>query len=103
MELRKEGIEIESLPSKMRGIADKELLDYAFTNNFIVLTFDKDFGQLIFKEKIETKGIILLRFSPSSPSKIKAMIKQILLDKEFNPQGKFTVVHETHLRIIGLP
>jgi predicted nuclease of predicted toxin-antitoxin system len=86
----------------MLGIGDKELLHYAFRNDLIVLTFDKDFGQLVFKEKIDAKGIILLRFSPSSPTKIKAMIRQILLDDEFDPQGKFVVVHETHLRIVDL-
>jgi len=87
----------------MRGIPDIELLSYTFSNNFILLTFDKDFGQLVFKEKVKSKGIVLLRFSPTSPARIKLLIKKILEDKEFDPQGKFVVVHERHMRIVDLP
>lgn len=30
------------------------------------------------------------------------MIKELLKDEEFNPKGKFVVVHETHIRIAEL-
>jgi len=43
-ELNEEGFEIKNIPEKMRGIPDIELLSYTFSNNFILLTFDKDFG-----------------------------------------------------------
>ncbi|MHA1367468.1 MAG: DUF5615 family PIN-like protein [Candidatus Heimdallarchaeota archaeon] len=102
-ELNEEGFEIENIPVKKRGIPDIELLNYAFSNNFILLTFDKDFGQLIFRDGVKAIGIVLLRFSPTSPTRIKMIIKKILEDKEFKPQGKFVVVHETHMRIVDLP
>ena len=101
-ELKKEGLEIESIPTDKRGMSDREIMDYALMKDLVVLTFDKDFGQLVFKERMQTKGIVLLRFPPTSPAKIKAIIKEVLEDKEFNPLGKFVVIHDTHMRIVDL-
>ena len=78
-------------------------MKYDFEKGLVIITFDKDFGQLIFKEKIKSKGIILLRFHPTSPMKIKTIIKKILEDKEFIPLEKFVVIHEKHMRIVDLP
>ena len=102
-ELKEEGYNIESLPSNKRGMLDKKMMNYAFEKDLIILTFDKDFGQLVFKEKMQAIGIVLLRFLPTSPKRIKTIIREILADKEFNPIGKFVVVHDTHMRIVDLP
>src|SRR5438552_17379034 len=43
----------------------------AQTQNRLLLTFDKDFGELAFRAGLPAKcGIILLRFNPSSPEHI---------------------------------
>jgi len=55
-ELKEVGIKIENLLEEMRGISDKKL-SYSFSKNLILITFDKDFGQLVFKEKVNAKGI----------------------------------------------
>ncbi len=102
-ELKEEGYTIESIPADKRGMLDKNVMKYAFEKKLIILTFDKDFGQLVFKEELQSKGIVLLRFLPTSPTRIKAIIREILDDQEFNPIGKFVVVHETHMRIVDLP
>ncbi len=102
-ELRGEGFAIESIPTNKRGMSDKELLKLAYKSEQVLITFDKDFGQLVFKERIQSKGIVLLRFAPTSPSKVKSIIKKILEEKDFNPFGKFVVIHETHMRIVDLP
>ena len=60
------------------GLCDSEILDLANKNGRIVVTFDKDFGQLIFKEKRKTKGLMLLRFIPKSPQQIAKRIQQAL-------------------------
>ncbi|NPE08919.1 MAG: DUF5615 family PIN-like protein [Asgard group archaeon] len=102
-ELSEKGFPIESIASSKRGMNDKDIMKFAFVNELVIISFDKDFGQLIFKEKVKSKGIILLRFPPTSPDKIKSIIKRILEDKEFNPFEKFVVIHEKHMRIVELP
>lgn len=43
---------------------DEELLLYAFKENLILVTRDKDFGALVFLRQKETHGVILLRCEP---------------------------------------
>jgi predicted nuclease of predicted toxin-antitoxin system len=63
------------------GLSDREILELAKTKGRIVVTFDKDFSQIIFKEKIKTKGVILLRFVPKSPQQVAKRIQQVLAAK----------------------
>ena len=45
---------------------DEKLLIWARRNNRILVTRDKGFGALVFVNRIETKGIILLRIYPKT-------------------------------------
>ena len=76
--LKKQGVDIISITEFALGLGDTEILDLANKRGRIVITFDKDFGQLIFKEKRKTKGLMLLRFVPKSPEHIVKRIQQVL-------------------------
>ena len=58
-----------------------DILELANAKGRIILTFDKDFGQIIFKEKYKSQGLILLRFVPESPQQISKRIRQLLATK----------------------
>ena len=79
--LKKKGIDIVSVTDIAPGLSDEEVLDLANKNDRIIITFDRDFGQLIFKHKRKTKGLILLRFNPDSPQQIAKRILQTLATK----------------------
>jgi predicted nuclease of predicted toxin-antitoxin system len=76
--LKKQRVDIISVTDFAFGLSDSDILDLANKNGRIVVTFDKDFGQLIFKEKRKTKGLMLLRFVPKSPQQIAKRIQQVL-------------------------
>ena len=76
--LKKQGIDIVSVTEFASGIDDSAVLDLANKNSRIIVTFDKDFGQLIFKEKRKTQGLILLRFVPQSSAQIAMRIQQVV-------------------------
>ncbi len=46
----------------LRGATDKELLTCAVEENRILLTEDKDFGELVYRLQQPAYGVILLRF-----------------------------------------
>jgi predicted nuclease of predicted toxin-antitoxin system len=79
--LKKQGVDIISVTDFAFGLSDEEILDLARKNRKIIVTFDKDFGQLIFKENMKTNGLLLLRFVPESPQQIARRIKQVLKTK----------------------
>lgn len=100
--LKTEGHDSVSVSPDKKGISDKEVLKIAVTENRILITNDKDFGELIFKEKLTHNGVIFLRLSDET-AKNKILVLKNLLDnhKKIIDQGRFVVVTEKNIRSIG--
>jgi len=79
--LKAQGVDVISVQESSSGLSDRDILDLAKAKGRIVVTFDKDFGQIIFKEKYKSQGLILLRFVPESPQQISKRILQLLATK----------------------
>jgi predicted nuclease of predicted toxin-antitoxin system len=58
-----EGHDVISISPDRKGISDKEILKIAVSEERILITNDKDFGELIFKNNHSHCGVILLRLS----------------------------------------
>jgi len=50
--LRKAGYDITAVIEEMSGAKDEEVLEYATEKNSIILTFDRDYGELIYERKL---------------------------------------------------
>ena len=62
------------------------------------MTIDKDFGELVFREKRPHHGVVLLRLQDErSKSKIAAM-EHLLFNYATRLKGQFMVVTETRVR-----
>ena len=96
--LRRQGVDIVSVTKFSSGKSDAEVLDLANQTGRVIITFDKDFGQLIFKEKRKTKGLILLRFIPKSPQQIAKRIQQMLAT-EITIENCAVTVKEDSVRV----
>ena len=98
--LRKDGHIVFSVYEEARGIDDEEILKIAFEGDYVLITNDKDFGDLIFRLKKKHKGVILLRLEDE-----RAMNKIRILDsflKKYSEKIKtnFCVVTEKNVRVI---
>ncbi len=63
--LRQAGYEIASITEDSPGIEDPEVLARAVDEQRIILTFDRDYGELIYRFRLPPpKGVIYLRFRP---------------------------------------
>lgn len=72
---------------------DTDILSIANKDNRILLTTDKDFGELVFKEKFVHSGVILLRLKDESvENKKRVLLRELKSDKDF--AGKFTRVRD---------
>jgi predicted nuclease of predicted toxin-antitoxin system len=59
--LRQQDHDVISVYDEIRGADDRKVIEKAYEQNRILITNDKDFGELIFREKKPHKGVILLR------------------------------------------
>lgn len=59
--LREAGHSVLSIAESMPGAADSEVLATARSGGTLLLTTDKDFGELVFRQKLAAAGILLIR------------------------------------------
>jgi predicted nuclease of predicted toxin-antitoxin system len=85
------------------GISDEQVLARATIENRVLVTFDKDFGELAFHAGLSApSGVILFRIRPASPAFVATRAVSILESRTDWP-GHFCVVEETRLRLTPLP
>lgn len=97
--LRNIGYNVASIAEDSPSIDDIHILERSFKENRILLVDDKDFGALIFKEKLSSRGLILFRLDDqSSKAKIKAL-ERAIAEYSDKLSGNFIVVSENKIRV----
>jgi predicted nuclease of predicted toxin-antitoxin system len=85
------------------GISDDAVLALSQAEGRVLLTFDKDFGEMAFdRGKTATPGVILLRPPLRSPDHV-AQFSVALLTQAIEWTGNFSVAQEGRLRVAPLP
>ncbi|MDB4305960.1 DUF5615 family PIN-like protein [bacterium] len=81
------------------GIPDTDIINLAVEEQRIIITFDKDFGELAVTGQGENPpGVILLRTSKRSPEYVAETVERIL-DGRGDWADHLTVVDDTHVRM----
>lgn len=96
--LSKIGIDAVSIIEINKGAKDREILKLANQEGRIIVTNDKDFGELVYREYLEHKGIILLRLTIDSPENRFSVVMKLI--EQFGDKliNRFCVVDETRVR-----
>ena len=97
--LRKTGFDVSSILQERPGSADIDVLKQAHQEKLIILTFDRDYGELIFKyHKFLPEGVVYFRFDPSFPEEPARILIKILRKSQFSLIRKFTVIELDRIR-----
>lgn len=100
--LREAGHDVAWIREDSRGTSDAKILLRAQEENRIVVTFDKDFGELAFRSRLPAQsGVILFRITPKSPQHIAQAAVQALASRD-NWIGHFSVVEDNRIRMTSL-
>jgi predicted nuclease of predicted toxin-antitoxin system len=82
-------------------LKDPEILEMAFKEKRILVTCDKDFGDIVFLNKKQHNGIILLRFKYTTALQLKInMFVKLLGEHQAEIEGNFIIATETTVRIV---
>jgi len=81
------------------GMKDIDVLNTAVREKRILITNDKDFGELIHRQKLSHHGVILLRLEEDTPSKRIKIVKNVIDRFGESLKGKFFVASEKGFRI----
>lgn len=97
--LRCVGHNVVSIIEDTPGVKDYVVLKRAYEENRIILTFDRDYGELIYKNRLVTPvGIIYFRFSPTTPEEPGKILLNIIEKGNVPLLGKFTVIERGRVR-----
>lgn len=77
---------------------DDDVIQKAFTEDRILITNDKDFGQKVYRERRPHKGVVLLRLDDERASSKIGTIRRLLDRYSERLVGAFAVVTETRVR-----
>jgi predicted nuclease of predicted toxin-antitoxin system len=100
--LLKQGYDIKWIPDYNSEMPDEDLLQLANQEERILVTNDKDFGDLIFLQRKLSVGTILFRVKgQKSQEKIK-LIKKLLMGYRDKILNHYIVITKAKIRIIPI-
>lgn len=96
--------DISAVALNSPGIPDEAVLQQAVRESRILLTFDSDYGDLLYKRVLRPpEGLVFLRFVPSSPEEPAEYLLALLQRPEISVAGSFTVAERDRVRQRPLP
>lgn len=101
--LRERGHDVLSVKESMRSEADDVIPARAQAEDRVVVTHDKDFGELAFHSLTPaSRGVILLRLSGSDPDADDRRILKAI-ESRTDWEGRFSVITDDRVRMRPLP
>ncbi len=97
--LRQQGHEVVYVAELSPRMADDQVLQYANERDALLVTADKDFGELVFRLGKAHRGVVLLRLA-GLPAAVKSeTVAWVFRDHAVKLVGAFSVVSSGALRI----
>ena len=97
--LKVKGFDIKAIGIDNPSIKDSEVMDIAIQEQRLILTFDRDYGELIFKYNYRPeKGVIYLRLDEFQPDEPGLLVENLLAENNFNFENALTVVDRNGIR-----
>ena len=84
-----------------RGMSDREIIRKSYEEDRILITCDKDFGDLVFRERRPHRGVVLLRLEDYRPAAIAPVLGKLLDEHADRLSGRFVVVTDDQTRFAG--
>lgn len=101
--LRFQGHDVASVQEDSPGIEDSRICKWANQEERVILTNDKGFGRLIFREQLPNRGVILLRLRDERAVNRIQVTSSLLASYGERIKDHFVVASEAGVRIRPLP
>lgn len=97
--LRSPGYDVLSIAEDYRSIADSEIMAIAQEEERLIVTFDRDYGELIYRHNYKPeKGVLYFRLSVFAPDEPGKIVHYLLSELQLDTQRKLTVYTSQSIR-----
>lgn len=101
--LRAEGHDVVAVVESARGARDADVIRLAREEQRILLTEDKDFGQLVYADSRGHTGVVLLRFPPAARRQAPIAVLGLIARLSERLTRSFVVLEPGRARVSTLP
>ena len=102
--LRRAGYDVASIIADAPGTADVDIMARAVAEGRVLLTFDRDYGEIAYRLQQPTpSGMVSFRSQARRPEEPGERLLQLLSAPNITLEGRLTVVAEVRLRQRPLP
>lgn len=97
--LRQAGHVVHYVAEMQPGIPDDIVLEMSSNVGALLLTADKDFGELVFRQNRLATGVILIRLAGLSSAEKATIVVDVIKRHASEVEGSFTVITRGAVRI----
>jgi len=97
--LRSSGHDAVHVAEVMTSANYESVLALAASEDRVLVTFDRDFGGLVFARRLKAPpGIILLRLLPRGSEELARLLLDLMSDADRHWTGRFSVIERNRVR-----
>ena len=97
--LRSLGHDVLYVAESVSGLRDTDVIELASIEQRILLTEDKDFGDLVFRRDRQVPGVVLMRVGPAK-SELKTLQLAAAIERYGEGLfGRYLVIEEVRIRV----
>jgi predicted nuclease of predicted toxin-antitoxin system len=97
--LRQEGHEVPYVAEMAPSISDEAVLERANAATAVLLTADKDFGELVYRQGRIHMGVVLIRLAGLTPEAKAGIVSAAIRDRGVELTDGFSVISPAMVRI----
>jgi predicted nuclease of predicted toxin-antitoxin system len=101
--LRRDGHHVVYVAELSPSVVDEEVLRQANMGNAVLMTADKDFGDLVFRQGLAHSGVVLLRLAGLANATKAEIVAEVCRSRGAELIGAFSVVSSGQVRIRRRP
>ncbi|MBW1780677.1 MAG: DUF5615 family PIN-like protein [Deltaproteobacteria bacterium] len=101
--LNEKGYDTKAVRDIDPGMEDEEIIRIAVTENRMIITMDKDFGELVYHSSTEHSGVLFLRLEDATGTEKLQVVKHILNNYANRIRNCFCVFQKDKFRIRKIP
>jgi predicted nuclease of predicted toxin-antitoxin system len=101
--LRAGGFDVMSIGQTRAGASDKDVLAAADAEDCILITEDHDFGELVIRQRLRVRGLILLELDRLSNTAEAQAVAEVVSKHAEKLLGNLLVIKPGRIRVRPLP
>ncbi|HWY07092.1 MAG TPA: DUF5615 family PIN-like protein [Candidatus Acidoferrales bacterium] len=101
--LREAGHDVVAIAEVAKGTTDEQVLERALNEKRVLITEDRDFGELVYARGLSSAGVILVRFHNHARHAKPATVVEAVAKLGSRLLDAFTVVEPGRVRISSRP